>query len=259
MKTLTIAILCVFSFNKTPFPAFQKHDLFIENKLTKLTIPKKPQKIAEIACPSGYQRIKYTKNSYSDYIQHLSYVPTSYVKAYKNDSLFWDCFGVINLQMLFPNADIEQCADWAMRLWVEYHQSTNQLDSLFLFNYAGKKNYYKTSGKNLKDFMKWSFGYTNSFSLKKGCRSIASTDLKPGDMIVQNDDGGIGHVSVIFDMCEKNKEKLYLIGFSYMPAQEMHIQIATEYYGIQGWFTLEGFYKYLDDHLNLGKPVLRRF
>jgi hypothetical protein len=52
---------------------------------------------------------------------------------------------------------------------------------------------------------------------------------------------------------------LYLIGFSFMPAQEFHIEKADDKYGISGWFTLEGYYQYLTLHLNLGTPVLRRY
>ena len=84
--------------------------------------------------------------------------------------------------------------------------------------------------------------------------------LKPGDMIVQNRNGGIGHASVILDVCESKKgEKLYLIGYSFMPAQEFHIEKAEEKYGRDGWFTIEGYFRYLSEFLDFGEPVLRRF
>jgi hypothetical protein len=79
-------------------------------------------------------------------------------------------------------------------------------------------------------------------------------------MIVQNENGGIGHVSMIMDACKNEKgEELYLIGYSFMPAQEFHIEGARPEYGKDGWFSIEGYYRYLADYLDLGKPVLRRF
>ena len=81
----------------------------------------------------------------------------------------------------------------------------------------------------------------------------------PGDCIVQNDDGGIGHVSMILSSCHNAAGDIYyLIGFSFMPAQEFHIENAMQF-GKDGWFTLHGYYEFLKNHLDLGEPVLRRF
>lgn len=44
-----------------------------------------------------------------------------------------------------------------------------------------------------------------------------------------------------------------------MPAQEFHVEYASEGYGSGGWFSLEGYYRYLKEYIDLGTPVLRRF
>jgi hypothetical protein len=163
------------------------------------------------------------------------------------------------MPLMFPG-DLEQCADWAMRFWAEYHRSADKLDKLYLFDYNGRKKTFKASGKTFRKFLKWAFDNTNSYSLKKGCAEVKPEELRPGDMVVQNEKGGIGHVSVVMGICEgQNGKALYLLGFSYMPAQEFHIEKAPEGYGKEGWFTLEGYYRYLNDYMNLGQPVLRRF
>jgi hypothetical protein len=96
--------------------------------------------------------------------------------------------------------------------------------------------------------------------LKKGCKPVIADEVIPGDLFVQNERGGIGHVSVVLDVCKsKEGKKLFLIGYSFMPAQEFHIERARGKYGIGGWFTLEGYVQYLRDYLNYGEPVLRRF
>lgn len=108
--------------------------------------------------------------------------------------------------------------------------------------------------------LKKRFSYSNSYSLKMGCKKIEEKDIEPGDMIVQNEDGGIGHVSAILDVCiSAAGEKLYLIGFSFMPAQEFHIEKPRKGQGIGVWFTLDGFYQYLNYYMPLGSPVIRRF
>ena len=171
----------------------------------------------------------------------------------------YQVFGVVRMPLLFPS-DLEQCADFAMRFWAEYHKAIGRLDSLYLFDYSGKQISFTQSGKSYTNFLKWAFSNTNSHSLTNGCRPIAANQIIPGDMFVQNERGGIGHVSVVLDACvSKQGNKLFLIGYSFMPAQEFHIERASDKYGIEGWFTLEGYNQYLLDNLNYGKPELRRF
>ena len=79
-------------------------------------------------------------------------------------------------------------------------------------------------------------------------------------MIVQNQTGSIGHASMIVDACKNRKgEKLFLMGFSFMPAQEFHIEKAPAGYGKHGWFTVKGMQDFLEKYYPYGKPVLRRF
>ena len=64
----------------------------------------------------------------------------------------------------------------------------------------------------------------------------------------------------LFDVCENEAgERLYLIGFGFMPAQECHIEKAPADLGKEGWFTLGGYRQYLKQHLDFGKPELRSF
>jgi len=102
--------------------------------------------------------------------------------------------------------------------------------------------------------------YNNDTSLSFSAGEIGA--LKPGDMFVQNKDGGIGHVSLVVD-CAKNinGEQIYLIGYGFIPAQEFHIEKAQTGYGIDGWFTKKGYEKYLSEYpfSPYGKPVIRSF
>lgn len=218
--------------------------------------------IANIKHPFNFTRNSYIKNSFSEWIQQLPLKNNNDILAHSKTKItntLYNIFGVVNMPLLFTT-DIEQCADYCMRFWAEFHKSKNKMNDLYLFDYGGKRKYYKSEGKNFNAFLQWAFNYSNSSSIKNGCKEVPETDLQPGDMFVQNETGGIGHVSMIVDVCSNVKgEKLYLVGYSFMPAQEFHIEKADNKYGVEGWFTLEGYYKYLNENLNYGKPTLRRF
>jgi hypothetical protein len=215
-----------------------------------------------ISVPSGYQRMVYTSGSFSNWLQNLPLKKDNIIINYRGNNVesgFCHPFGVINMSLMF-NSDLEQCADFAIRFWAEYHKETGKLDNLFLFDYSGKKKNYKNSDQTYTAFLKTAFANTNSHSLKKGCTPVVVDELMPGDLFVQNERGGVGHVSVIMDICEaRDGARLFLVGYSFMPAQEFHIEKAGDEYGIEGWFTLESYKQYLRDNLDYGEPVLRRF
>lgn len=221
-----------------------------------------------ISVPPGYVRVPFPAGSYSHWIQSLPLKNSHDILLYNGKSvgalanIFYfrfNVFGIVKMPLLFKT-DLEQCADFAMRFWAEYHKATGRLDKLYLFDYSGKRTMFSTSGKSYSRFLREAFANTNSYSLKKGCAEIQESELAPGDMFVQNQKGGIGHVSVVVDICEsKEGNKLYCIGYGFMPAQEFHIEKARNEYGIDGWFTLQGYKKYLKDYLDFGTPVLRRF
>jgi hypothetical protein len=230
-----------------------------------------PQKVpvhGDIPVPEGYTRIHYPTSSFSCWMQSLPLKRTKEISLYNGKTLSslynvfyyqFNVFAVVDMPLLFTS-DLEQCADFCMRMWAEYHRAAGTLDKFYLFDYNGQKKPFVSSGKSFKQFLKWAFAGTNSHSLKKGCAEVKEEELMPGDMFVQNQSGGIGHASMIVDMCEsKTGEKLCLIGYSFMPAQEFHIEKAPDDYGNGGWFTLKGCRQFLMDSFDYGPPVLRRF
>jgi hypothetical protein len=214
-----------------------------------------------IPVPNGYLRETYPDASYSHWIQNLQLKAQPIILNYQGqpvESGMYRVWKVIQMPLLF-RSDLEQCADFAMRLWAEYHKTTGNLSQLFLFDYNGRKMPFAKSGKSYSQFLRWAFANTNSHSLKNGCKTITPDQIVPGDMFVQNERGGIGHVSVVLDVCVRQGKKLLLVGYSFMPAQEFHIEKADAQYGVEGWFTYEGYTQYLQNNLNFGKPAMRRF
>lgn len=105
--------------------------------------------------------------------------------------------------------------------------------------------------------------HSNSFSIKQGAIRVRALDLlAPGDMFVQNDSNdGIGHVSVVLDQAvNRYGTNVYLVGYSFMPAQEFHIEKANKTDGIDGWFTAQGYYHYATRVFSsFDTPIVMRF
>lgn len=218
--------------------------------------------IKDLPVPSGYERVGYADSSYSGWIQKLPIKDDNVILGYDGEpmgSSFYNVLTVVDLPILFSQ-DLEQCADWCFRFRAEYFKQTGRLEQLYLFDYNGLRRYYRKSGKNINSFLSWAMSNANSYSLKKGCLAIDSAELRPGDMLVQNQRGGVGHVSVVMDVCRDGKgERLYLMGFSFMPAQQFHLEKAGTDQGQGGWFSLASYRKYLNQHFDFGEPVYRRF
>jgi hypothetical protein len=221
-----------------------------------------PARVTDIPVPSGCTRVPCDSASFGGWLRRLPLLRRTAVLDYRGDTVRRASFrvrAVLDLPLLFTQ-DLEQCADYAMRLWAEWHRAAGRLAALALFANSGRRVRLAASGRDYHSFLKWAFMYANSASLKRGCSAIAAGQLQPGDLIVQNERGGIGHVSVIMDACAaRDGTRYYLIGFSFMPAQEFHIEQARDGQGAAGWFRLDGFYRYLEECLDVGQPVLRRF
>jgi len=221
-----------------------------------------PKRVCDLPVPDGYKRISCPVNSYSLWVTQLPLESTTVVHTFNGDAIpkdYYNVSAVVRMPLLFKQ-DLEQCADFAFRFWAEYHNQRGLLHKLYLFKYDGSRLCFNTTGKSLNQFLKWCMANANSHSIKKGCDNIAVANAKPGDMIVQNENGGIGHVSIIMDACESEKgEKLFLVGFSFMPAQQFHIEKALSRFGKDGWYSFDGFCRFLREFLDLGTPVLKRF
>ena len=221
-----------------------------------------PRTIGGIPQPASCTRVTAADDSFGAWLRALPLKRGTDIAAFDGTAVnnpLYDVFAVVDKRLLFQR-DLEQCADFCMRFWADYHKSREALDDLYLFEYSGKKTRFRRSGLSYEAFLRRAFNYSNSHSLKKGCTDVQEPDLRPGDIIVQNERGGIGHVSMIMDAATaKNGERYFLIGFGFMPAQEFHIERADAAHGKDGWFTLDGFVRWLRENLNVGAPVLRRF
>lgn len=230
-----------------------------------LNFPDYIQKVKDFDPPKGYTRIVFQNDSYSNWMQNLPVKNSKSIMSIDRkinwNRLTYNVFFVIDKPLYFKE-DLEQCADYAMRFWADYHKETGKRDNLYLFDYNGSKKYFINSKKTYIDFLKYSMSHSNSYSIWNGANKIISEKLIPGDMFVQNMNGGIGHVSVVIDAAENETgDRIYLVGYSNLPAQEFHVERALTEYGVSGWFTNSGYIKYLKNSRfkKYGEPKLLRF
>lgn len=234
--------------------------------LSTLVFAQGPRFVKGIELPTGYERIQYANGSYPEYLRGLPLKSNTEILKYdgkilRSSWILYDVLAVLDMPLLYQE-DLEQCADFSMRLWSEYLKSMDSLNQLALFDYNGNSKLFRESGKSFRSYLRWHMAFSNSYSIKQGADVVAADTIQPGDMFVQNTDGGIGHVSVIMDAAVNPEGlKIFLIGFGYMPAQEFHIETADGEQGVGGWFTLEGYLAFLGgmQFKSYGTPALMRY
>ncbi|GHA02545.1 hypothetical protein GCM10008090_09900 [Arenicella chitinivorans] len=222
------------------------------------------KRIGDISPPDGYTRTENAAQSYQAFLRGLPLKQTKQVALWTGAFLpedYYDSVAVLDLPLLF-DADLEQCADFSMRLWADYLNSVNALDQLALYDYHGNPRPFANADKDFTAYLRWHMAYSNSYSIKAGAEKVRSlSELRAGDMFVQNNSGGIGHVSVVVDQATSLLgEHAYLVGYSYMPAQQFHIEDASNRDGLGAWFTAEGYKQYAQTVFgHFGAPEVMRF
>jgi len=230
-----------------------------------------PDSVAMIPCVDDYIRIQLKDDSFADYVRHLPLKEIgSPVKSWSGSIIHEgdEIHAVIDWQL--PHK-VQQCADVAIRLRAEYLSEHGQIEKIkfkslsgnsieyskwlhgrYALNSAGSKIEYRKSQRGRRDtdeefekYLRFVMTYANSSSLARDLKTVGESGLLPGDIYIQPDPsgrGGIGHVSVILDVCENTHgERLYLFGYGFIPAQDFHLPLPETGQGIGKWFTLDGY------------------
>ncbi len=221
--------------------------------------------VTDLLPPEGFQRTNNASGSYGDYLRSLPIRSDNKIALWTGAHLpnnTYSTLAVLDLPLLF-NENLEQCADFSMRLWGDYLKQSKKLNELALYDFYGNKKPFSKSGRSYLGYLRWHMAYSNSYSIKLGAKPVRLlSDLQAGDMFVQNQGNeGIGHVSVVIDQAENEfGHKLYLVGYSFMPAQQFHIEKASEEHGIDGWFTADGYERFAKEQFGFfGEPIVMQF
>ncbi len=231
--------------------------------------------VGSILCPPGFSRIPLAPGSLAAYTRRLPLkAPDIPVKSWDGRVMRQarEVHGVVDWP---APSRIQQCADVAIRLHAEYLLARRELSRIsyrslsndwlrytawlrgrYYLNRAGTHILYKPTIKTRKNtravfekYLRFVMLYANSASLARDLECIGEDRLLPGNLYIQPDPsgrGGIGHVSVIMDICRNPQgERRYLFGYGFIPAQDFHLPLSGEGAGSRGWFTLKGFKKHV--------------
>lgn len=217
-----------------------------------------------IKTPTGFDRMKFTPNSFEHWLQHLPLKKGNPKVMLYDGSPKWNqsahCY-VVDIET--GNKDLQQCADALMRLRAEYLYSNDKKDEIH-FNYTnGATSYYKkwinglmpvpkgsdiswvSSSKAGEGYSKFKayliqvYNYAGTHSLDKELTKVPFSEMKVGDIIIEG--GFPGHGIIVVDMAinPRTKEKLFMLAQSYMPAQDIQILRNPNNIKYSPWYSLD--------------------
>ena len=217
-----------------------------------------------IAPPSGYVRETCSDNSFTTYLRNLPLLPKgSKVLLYngKEKANQAAAFAVVDMEI--GNRDLQQCADAVIRLRAEYlWKHKRYADIKFNFTSGFTAEYKKwaegnrikvndnqvqwyASGKGVdysyktfRNYLDMVFMYAGTASLSRELPAVLYTSLQPGDVFIKG--GSPGHAVIVMDVAihPNTGKKVFLLGQSYMPAQQIHILVNPTSRNLSPWYEL---------------------
>ena len=198
--------------------------------------------------PIGFVRSSESNNSYTNYLRNLP------LKVYGSPVLTYDGREKPNnnvycsvIDMDIDPVNLQQCADAVMRLRGEYLFEQKRYNEIhFEYLSDGKAHYFinyahsDISYKTFRKYMKVVFNRANTRSLKNELIPVTNkNEIRPGDVFIVAGKP-FGHAIMVMDVVTNEAgEKQFLLGQSYMPAQETHILINPACPNNSPWFSLE--------------------
>lgn len=222
--------------------------------------------VKSIPVPEGYERQNPDSNSFAYYLQNLElrkedntvYLYNGEKKANQDAH-----FAVVKLDI--GSKDLQQCADAVIRLRAEYLFKQNRFEEIH-FNFvsgdrcewikyaegyradvkgnsvkwikSAERNY---SYDNFRNYLELVFTYSGTASLINELINVDSLDdIRIGDVFIQTRKP-YGHAVIVLDMAvnKTTGKKTFMLGQSFMPAQDFHILINPNNSDLSPWYELQ--------------------
>lgn len=217
-----------------------------------------------IAPPDGYFRSATPPGSFSSWLRNLPLKAGNPLVRLYDGSLkpYQDGHAAV-VDIPVGTRDLQQCADAVMRLYAEFNYSMKTYDAISfkitngdIVSFRRWINGYRpfvsgstvvwdrtaaadSSYATLTGYLEFIYSYAGTYSLGQQLRSIPNvTDMDIGDVFIQG--GFPGHAVMVIDLAEHcaTGERIFLLGQSYMPAQDIHILKNLEDPNINPWYSL---------------------
>ena len=95
--------------------------------------------------------------------------------------------------------------------------------------------------KNFRRYLDVVFGCAGTISLRRELPAVSDpTRIRAGDVLIQA--GSPGHAVLVLDVAEHpvTKQRVFLLGQGYMPAQEFHVLKNPEDGDLSPWYEADG-------------------
>lgn len=231
--------------------------------------------------PNGYSRTK--GDAFASFLRSFPLKENgAKVYLYNGEEKYNQAVVAAVLDIDVGSKDLQQCADGVMRLRAEYLYQNKRYDEIH-FNFTNGFNaeyskwrqgyriaikgnstsWYKAgeadnSIASFKKYLEIIFSYAGTLSLSKELKSIALSDIQPGDVFIHG--GSPGHAVIVMDVAQNSAgKKIFMIAQSYMPAQNIHILVNAEDKNISPWYNLSNSDKLYSPEWTFEKSELKRF
>lgn len=199
------------------------------------------------ATPAGAKRAIVSAGSYAHYLRHLPLKPHGDPVLLHNGQpkMRQDVHAAV-LDISTGSKDLQQCADAVIRLRAEYlfvngreEEIAFDLTSGFRVSWErwreGERvrvdgnacSWYAGAAKDhshaqFQRYLEFVFTYAGTLSLSKELQAAAQFPIEAGDVFVRG--GSPGHAVIVLDVAEgTDGTRWFLLGQSYMPAQDIHV------------------------------------
>lgn len=235
-----LIVLCLLVLN-LPFASCQSKNIFINESGSTIR--------SRFDIPNDYQRLPVPKNSYAEYLVNLK------LKVHGSNVYYHDGRAKLNkniycavIDMEIGKQNLQQCADAVMRLKGEYlYKIENYTRIKFNLLSTGKPYSFDEHTGNdksylaFRNYMDFIFAHANTASLHDEMQAVKNIkDLEIGDVFIQKKQP-YGHAVIVLDVAisSASGQKLFLIGQSYMPAQETQILLNPTNGSLSPWYKAE--------------------
>ncbi len=236
-----------------------------------------------VTVPPGYRRMSTPAGSFAEWLRGLPLKKKGTPVYLYNGSLKRNQqahYAVVDIDT--GNRDLQQCADAVMRLRAEYFFSRREYTNIqfnitngdtvtfskwaegFRPSVKGNRVYWsKKAAKGtdyaiFMEYMTFIFSYAGTHSLSLEMKAVPVTDMRTGDVFIQG--GFPGHAVIVLDMAEKaTGERIFLLGQSYMPAQDFHILRNPMNRALSPWYTADFGEVLITPEWKFSRNSLKRF
>lgn len=221
-------------------------------------------KVGDIILPKGFKRVPYSNGQFGAFLRAQQFDPDNIVHLYNGElkSNQNVAFKVLNIDV--GSKDLQQCADAVIRLRAEYLYKEKKYDQICFKFTTGQNACWKeyargmratlngnnivwkksatpdSSYKNFRTYLDLVFNYCGTQSLNRDLKSPNKNQkIEAGDVFIQSRQP-YGHALIVMDVAEDgDRNRIFLLAQSYMPAQQIHVLKNFNNTAISPWYSLK--------------------